>query len=187
MEKFVIEEPCTLEFKTNCASLTISFNSGQLYHVQAPAFPITKVKFPIGGEFTANCQIVGATPGIKKPKEILKPEQDRFYNSRLFHVVYNADLKDSPARIFYDTGRCEIGPSFKNYPYQYQKFILEHEKGHCFYSDEFNCDIFALNEFLQKGFNLSQAYGALKYVLQKSPQNIQRIEKIYNQIEKISK
>ena len=40
---------------------------------------------------------------------------------------------------------------------------------------------------MQKGFNLSQAYGALKYVLQKSPQNIQRIEKIYNQIEKISK
>jgi hypothetical protein len=181
MQPFNIEEPTTISFKTAPNfTLTVNFKSGQVYHIQVTDRTETKVKFPVSGEFYANAEIIKTTPGIEKPKKIKLPEQDRFFNARLFHVVYNPELKHSPAQIYYEIGRCETGPAFKLMPYQFQKFILDHEKAHCFFSDEFNCDCWALNNFLQSGFNASQAYFALEFGLKKSSFNVSRVEKVYN-------
>jgi hypothetical protein len=153
MNVFHIEEPQTIEFKTKPGELlkVQFFGPSHLYHLQICEKETTKVKFPDSNKFTSNCHIIGATAGIEKPKIIEADKQDRFFNPRLFHVVFNPKLLQSPAQIYYETGRCEVGPKFNTMPYQVQKFVLDHEKAHCFYSDEFSCDKWALNNYLQNG------------------------------------
>lgn len=186
---FHVEEPQTIEFKTRPGDLLkIHFaGSGQLYHLQICEKQTTKVKFPEADKFTSNCPAIGATSGIEKPKNIEPDKQDRYFNPRLFHIVFNPKLNGSPAQIYYEIGRCEVGPKFQTLPYQVQKFILEHEKAHCFYSNEFSCDKWALNSYLQQGFNATQAFIALDQYLSKAPENIKRIKAVYNQLKTLQK
>lgn len=188
MNIFHVEEPQTIEFKTRPGEmLKIHFAGGHLYHLQICESNLTKVKFPESNKYTSNCFATGSTPGIEKPAKIEVDKQDRFFNPRLFHVVFNSKLNGTQAQIYYEIGRCEVGPRFQTLPFQVQKFILEHEKAHCFYSDEFSCDKWALNSYLQQGYNATQAFIALDQYLSKAPENIQRIKAVYNQLKTLQK
>ncbi len=176
---FEVEQPQTITFANPSQLLTIYLDSGEIYHLQASSNRLISVKFPDAGTFKTNAQIQGATSGIEVPKKISLPAQDRFNDKDLFHVKFNPTLTNSPARIYYEKGLCEVGPMFEALPYQFKKFILLHEKGHFFYSNEFNADLYALNYFMQSGYNASQAYFALEMVLKKSKENIERIDKAY--------
>jgi hypothetical protein len=181
MNSFKISEPSTVNFSTG-NNLQVFFSNGLPYHVEATSNQNKNVKFPVPGVYYSPNRINSINPGIKYPKIIKMPEQDRYFNKFNFHIVEVPELKNTPARIFYETGRCEVSPSFLKMPFQFQKFIIEHEKGHFYYSDELNADIYALNSFMQQGFNYSQAYFALENLLTKNQLNLQRIKTIYNTI-----
>jgi hypothetical protein len=183
---FEISEPSTVNFATN-TNLQVFFKSGLPYHVEATDHKNKDVKFPVAGIYFTKNSVNKITPGIKYPKKIAMPKQDRYFNKFNFHVVVNKDLDNTPARIFYETGRCEVSPKFLKMPFQFQKFILEHEKGHFYYSDEFSADVYALNSFMQQGYNFSQAYYALSNILTPNKMNLQRINTIYNNIGDLQK
>ena len=178
--EFVIDQPTTVTFSNTSNLLKIFFESGEIYHLQPSTNRKIEVKFPDNGTYKIyNDMILGARPGVEKPKKYTLPPQDRFNDKTNFHVVFNPDLKGSPARIFYEKGLCEVGPMFEALPYQFKKFILAHEQGHFFFSDEQAADLYALNQFMQCGYNASQAYFALEMVLKHSQENTERIKTLF--------
>ena len=176
---FEISEPTTITFICN-GVLNIKHENGLIYHLQETTNKRVKVKFPRVGFYESKNEIDLINLGIELPPTIENThKQDRSFSASNFEVVYNPNLTHTPARIFYEIARCEVGPKFKQYPTQWQQFIIEHEKAHLRYSSEFGADIAALNSFLKQGFNSSQAFYALSEVLTKKPQNLQRIKEIY--------
>jgi hypothetical protein len=180
---FEITEETSILFANNPASpLKIFFAAGGLYHLQATNQKNVLVKFPVNGKFQTSAEILKITSGIERPSKAPENVRDRNFDLALFHVVYNPSLLYTPARVFYNAGRCEIGPNFETLPYQFKQFILEHEKGHFYYSKENDADTYALNRFMARGFNASQAFFALEMVLKQTPENILRFKKIFNNI-----
>ena len=104
---------------------------------------------------------------------------------KAYRIVENFDLVGSPARINRKAGIIEISPAFKQLNEQEQEFILLHEKGHFFYADEFCCDLFAMVNYLNKGYNKSQAYQCMHKVLKLHPINQQRIKQIFDNLQKV--
>jgi hypothetical protein len=100
-----------------------------------------------------------------------------------FKVVYNPELKITPARNYYVKGRIETGDVYRKQPYPIRVFILLHEYGHFLYSDESNADIWAANEFIRRGYNNSSAYYALANVLNfNSQKNRDRLIKLFKNL-----
>lgn len=183
---FIIDQPTTVTFSNTSNLLKIFFKSGEIYHLQPATRKTIDVKFPDIGEYKVyNTNILGARAGFEIPKKYTLPAQDRFNDKTSFHVVFNPDLVGSPARIFYEKGLCEVGPMFEALPYQFKKFILYHEQGHFFFSDEQAADLYALNNFMQAGYNASQAYYALEMVLKHSKENTERIKTLFEKAGKI--
>ena len=114
----------------------------------------------------------------KKPIKVFYPERQR---EKPIQIVFNPELDENstPARIFTELGVIEIGKKFLPLPPQQKMFILLHEYGHLFYKDEHKTDIYALKNYLQLGFNPSQAFRALSEVLHRSPENLKRIEGLF--------
>lgn len=186
--RFEISAPSTALIQTpKNGPLIILNDSGLIWHKQNTFKPISAVKIPFAGRFETNGKILDVKKGIKIPNSLKLPAKTRNFDSSNFQVVHNPNLKHTPARIFYDKGICEVSTAFKNLPIQWQEFILLHEKAHFKYEAEQDADRWALNEFLQKGFNASQAFFALRDVLRKSEENLNRQREIYKQIETLIK
>lgn len=108
------------------------------------------------------------------------PDRNRYKN---VEVALNTELEGTPARIFTDTGAIEVDNKFLSYPLPFQKFLLYHELAHLFYSSEENCDLFALVAMLRLGYNRSMSFYTMSNCLSRSVENIQRMERILNQIQ----
>lgn len=118
----------------------------------------------------------------ERPKFTLPPaERNKF---KPFNIEINPNLKGTPARIFTDVGKVEIGQNFKQYPPQIRLFILLHELGHFYYITEWKADLFAAYWYINLGYNASNAFYALSKVLSHSPANTERLQKLFNQITK---
>ena len=181
MQVIEISGPQFVTFETNPARpLLIYKKGGAVYHIQRSKNNFTGVKFPKSGVYSSKCKIIDVKENLPSSYLPDLPRKDRNYDPEKFHIVYNPNLAQTPARIYYEIGRCEVGPSFYAYPIQWQKFILLHEKGHLFYSGEHEADLYAVKEFMKAGYNYSQAYYAMSQVLKNSTENISRIEKILN-------
>ena len=112
------------------------------------------------------------------------PKPDRNFSTDIKIVMGQPDkMKGSPARIYPAIGQVEVHPDTLSLPLPIQEFILFHEIGHCKYKDEFNADIYALNEFLKRGYNTSMAFYALADILRTNPANMKRIKKIFRTIQ----
>lgn len=108
------------------------------------------------------------------------PPIEKYYPRKKFKYVYNPLLTGTPARHFFKKGIIEYGKDFLKQPFPIRVFILCHEVGHCFYSDEHSADLFATKLFLSKGYNKTSAYYALKNVLNlSSSHNMERVEKLF--------
>lgn len=116
--------------------------------------------------------------------KLYEPERNR---ERPFKIVYNSSLGEhaTPARIYTNMlpAKIEIGKRFFLYPIQVRMFILLHELGHLYYKDEHKCDLFALKNFIELGYNISQGFYALSKVLHPNETNKQRILKLFKEIE----
>ena len=141
------------------------------------------------------------------------PEYER-NDIKDFVIVDNFNLTGSPARVFVKEGRVEKGRKFYELPKPLRVFILLHEIGHFFYGltpkdfdaaskmsqkdgedyiskrrneSEKKCDLFALIHYLNFGYNRSMAYYALKTVLSRSQDNVDRVKELANNIQKTQK
>lgn len=179
MNVIKIYEPSTCNLSGG--NITILMANNKIYHVENTGHLNKDVKFPFAGTFYTKNKVNNIRQGINYPKKLKLPKTDRNFNKHLFTIKVNPKLKQTPARIFYETGVCEVSPAFLKLPFQFQKFILEHEKAHFFYSDEIAADMCALNSYGQMGYNLSQAFFCLDNVL-KGHQKSQRVSYLENTI-----
>jgi hypothetical protein len=150
--------------------------------------PRIKFNIPDTGSYTGNVDYdIVKICSIEIPSTFPKlppADRDRIKSTT---VIYNPDLQGTPARIYTDSGVIEVGKRFLELIKPVQRFLLWHEKGHLFYSEEENCDMYALVNFLREGYNQSTGYYALSKVLKVSAQNIDRIKANFKNIQKIRK
>lgn len=102
-------------------------------------------------------------------------------------VVRNDELQDTIARNYTEIGLIEFGPRYYQLMKPMQIFIYLHELGHFFYSDEFNCDLYALVNFVRMGYNLSTAYYTLQHSLNKTQLQIDRMKELFDKMNSIQK
>lgn len=130
-----------------------------------------------------NFDVIESKPlEIKRDRiKLYKEERD---NEKPIQIVYNEDLSGTPARIFSQRTPAivEVGPKFYTFPPQVRMFILLHEYGHMFYKDEHKTDLYALKQYINLGLNISQAFYALAKVLHRSPANMERIKKLFEEL-----
>lgn len=148
--------------------------------------PRIKFNIPDPGKYTGNVpfEVVKIVP-IEIPNRMpqLPPaNRDRW---KPVQLVYNNNIGQTPIRIFTETGIIEYNDRFLSFIKPIQIFLIEHEKGHMFYTSEEDCDLFALVNFLRMGYNQSTALFALTHVLHRSRENIERFKNLFDHIQKI--
>lgn len=142
-----------------------------------------KINFPCAGNYYINFDY----EKIKyKPLEAVNfigslPQKERNREKNI-KVMFNPELKGTPARIYTDLGLIEIGAKFNKLSLSEKAFVLLHEYGHFFYKTEYKTDLFALYHFIRIGFNPSSAFNCLKDVLGDTPESNKRILNLYSQI-----
>lgn len=102
--------------------------------------------------------------------------------------VYNKDLDritTTPIRIYSEIGVVEYGDRYLSYTKPVQKFLYFHELGHMFYREEENCDMYALINFIRAGYNQSTAFYLMEHILHRTPQKIDRMRALFNNIQKL--
>ena len=176
-------------FATPCTVCNV-WRNGVLYHEREFKTPVLFFTFNAvkPGEYTFSqpVQKTEAT-GLKKLSTwgINLPAKERHYKAD-FYIIKNPNY-EGRARMYKETGEIQTGQGFDGLNEQIQEFILLHEIGHFYYSTEWKCDLYALMQFLKKGYNQSQAFIALEKVLSHSAENSDRINKIKNQLIKLDK
>lgn len=144
--------------------------------------PRIKFRMPVPGLYNSDndFEIVKTVP-VEIPDDLpsLPPaERDRWKG---INVTYDPELMFT-ASIDTNAGTIYVGKKFRSLIKPVQIFIIEHEKGHFFYETEEKCDLFALVNFIRMGYNESTAYFALANVIRRSPQQMQRVRELFNQI-----
>jgi len=76
-------------------------------------------------------------------------------------VVINPDLKGTPAQTIPGIRLIQFQPEFEIWPEPVKMFIYLHELGHFHYESCFDADLYALKNFFEMGYNISQAIYAL--------------------------
>jgi len=159
-------------------------------HIRMPKTPdVCRVEFFTDNPFGIKTQLKSDC----KPRRVdwsdpkLKPQVMRNYRLEDIRTIYT-DLgyrngSGTPARHFvtgpnrgiieYDRNAAE------KLPQQIWEFIKRHELAHYFYDDEDLADLWALYKFAEDGYSMSQAENALVHVLDHSPDNVNRIMKLY--------
>ena len=187
MKKFKLCEPATILFyPCDCVIIITDEHHREIYkrHIKNEIVgTLQSLNLPRYGEYYTNVKIFDILPLIKNNINFQLYEPERNGRYKPFEIVKNFDdsqMKGSPARIFTEVGRIELGKKFYQYTPQIRLFILLHELGHFFYKTEHKTDLFALYYYLLMGYNKSQALYALTKVLHPNQNNKQRILKLYN-------
>lgn len=145
--------------------------------------PRIKFNIPdVGSYKSSNSFDVTKVVDLEKPKlDFTLPPYER-HRLKDFIIVDNPRLTGTPARIFTEEGIVEKGRDFYRFSRPMRIFFLLHEVGHFYYKTEEFCDLFALVNFLQMGYNMSTAMYCLTNVLKRNEQNKKRVLYIYNQM-----
>lgn len=133
-----------------------------------------KIKLVVIGANIEKCIISDLVPNEVKFNFV--PEVNRNINPNDLKICWVDDLKFTPAQIRMSKATMYFSRKhFKNYDQPTRYFIKLHELGHVFCDSEEGADKYALYWFLKKGYNLSSAYNALRNVLRKNEDAIQRM------------
>jgi len=104
------------------------------------------------------------------------PETKRQYSIKDFRFVANTKLP-SPARMFTKIPVIQYNPILmRKHSEPVQKFVIYHEFGHYYFDDEKLADRWAINRFLNDGYNMSSANYGLTHVLGNSEENLERMK-----------
>lgn len=183
-----IEKPCTLyvQFTGNLPRKFMLYRNNRPYYVRYLNGRTPRIKFniPDPGNFTGSAPFtVCKQTDIEIPDNLpLLPDYERD-RVKDVTIVHNPELVGTPARIYTQEGKIETGRDFKNFPDPFKIFFLLHEIAHLYYKTEEKCDQFALIFFLKWGHNRSTAMYCLTHVLKKSPGNVRRMLKLFDNIQ----
>ena len=184
---FTITKPSTVHLRLPVHTERVNvFLKGMLYFFREINGKFGSIKFNLchAGTYEVNTgTITKITPIEITPLPFTMPNPDRD-RIKKYRIVYNPSLTGSPARNFTNIGLIETGTKFKTYPFPVRFFILLHEIGHFYYSDETNCDLFAAKTFVKMGYNNSTAYYSLSKVLHPSETNNKRLEQLFKHLNK---
>lgn len=187
-----IQKPCRLVFQTNTGGklFVLSDSRGKPYYIKdtKPGFITMRMNVITPGVYYSNFKTLGLSQQPIKyfaGPELPKPDRDL---QRPFKIVRNKEVQ-GPARIWaalhpdhMDSTIIETGPMFDTLPTEIQRFIILHEQGHFFYSDEIGADTWALCKFLKEGGNPSQALIALEKYIHYTPANMERIHSLFSKV-----
>lgn len=152
-------------------------NKNRLYYQREAKS--AKVNFPKSGfYFFKNCKIINQLPLQKNVPNFELPIPERRREVKFPKIVFN-DKFNSPARINTHESIIELGKNFKSLSIPSRLFILLHEIGHLYYTNEHYCDLFAYYHFCKLGYNNSQAFYALSKVLTLHDENLKRLKKLF--------
>lgn len=158
---------------------------GEIYYFRFPNVPRIKLNIPDVGVYTGNIPFqVVKTTAIKTPDnypQLPTPERNRWKTPKF---IYDASLKGTPAICYSDEGVIAHSPEYYKFPPTLRLFIDLHEIGHFFYRTESYCDQWALTNYLRMGYNRCMAYYALYSLLSRTNENMERLEKIFDNIQK---
>lgn len=110
--------------------------NGELYFFRRLGGKYASIKFNVCSpgfyETDINCSDIIIKPISIEPLNIKLPPIER---NRLkeFRIIFNPDLKGTPACNYTKDGVIEYGWKFKSYPYPIKLFILCHEYAHFYY------------------------------------------------------
>ncbi len=184
-----IEKPCTIVCKfsnSDESDIWKVSNMDRVFHYREFKEPPieAKISFPRIGKYYSNKEIESIKTFPLETFDIISvmPKTERDYNPENIYVEKVQDLANTPARTWAKEGYIQAGSVLDTYPSQWAFFILLHELGHQKYFTEWKTDLFALYQFLKLGYNESQAFYALSKILNRKPDNIERIKNLYNVI-----
>lgn len=161
-----------------------SEQNGRLHYFRPNKKGLKKitVNFPRPGFYGIEGKAAAELLPLKKityPVNLPKAEREKSAAPGEIFLTENFDVKHTPARINARSGEVQICAGFEDLPNEVRFFILLHELGHRQYKTETLCDQYALKNFLERGYNPSQAVIALTRILTPSPQNMERINNIF--------
>ena len=147
-----------------------------------------KINLPINGDFATDrntpFEIIKSGPlevsTLKKPLPL--PDRNFTFDGLTIKEGKPEEMGNTPARIYPKLKLIEIHPKWYNYPAPIRLFIALHELGHLRYKSEESADLWALNEYLKLGYNMSMAYYALSEILHRNKANIARINSMFNNV-----
>lgn len=182
-----IERPQTarLTFESAPRSFRIFSEKNNRLHYYRPNLKRLKtieVNFPRPGFYAIEGNAAAELLPLKKriyPVTLPAPERTNSAAPNEVFLTENFDVAHTPARINAATGEVQICAGFEDLPNEVRFFILLHELGHRHYKTETLCDQFALKNFLERGYNPSQAVIALTRILRPTPDNYERINNIF--------
>ncbi len=182
-----IDTPATVLVKFsnagNSAVWKVSTKDGAYHNRVFDGVPTTaKISFPRTGKYFSNKEIEAIKILPLETIDIFEkvPEPERDHNPEKIYIEKIEGLTNTPARTWAKDGYIQTGESFEGLNSQMKLFILLHELGHQKFTTEWKTDLFALAHFLNLGYNESQAFYALTSVLNRKPDNIDRIKKMFN-------
>lgn len=192
-----VNNPCTIyvRFVEEMPRIFLldSVSAGEGYYFRYLDGKTPRIKFnvPDSGVYNTNVpvELVKISPiEIPGNTPTLPPaNRDRFKPVTLW---YNPELDSkatTPIRIYTEPGIIEYGDRFKSFISPIQKFLMLHEQGHFFYTEEENCDMYALVNFVRMGYNQSTAYYALAHILSRHGDAVKRLKTLLNNIQKVRK
>ena len=155
------------------------YRNGNLYHIRRTKGREVAFKAMKPGFYQVYPEPIRITPEAMnfKPVEALPPP-DRNQGKKA-SIRVNRNLSGTPARIFPATGVIEVGETFHTLPEQAKLFILLHELGHFYYTQEKDADHYALYHFNKMGGNPSQSVYTLAMFLTDTPENKARINSLF--------
>ena len=188
-----IAEPCTVYIKflqeiPRCFILGHP-NTKEIFFFRYIYGNIPRIKFniPLPGDYEGNApfEIVKMTrieiPVLGLP--VLPPATRNRFKGNI-EISYNPML-ETIARNFTEVGLIEVGPRYEKLIQPIKYFILLHEQGHFFYDSEFDCDLYALVNFIREGYNVSTAYYTLEHYLSRSQEQVDSVKELFIKINSI--
>lgn len=179
--------PKTVIFAAANIGVANIYRNGKLYAEKPFLSSQFQFNFPFKGKYLivsdTDIKIKEVKPIEKIQHNIVLPLPDRDKVFKVNKIVFD-DSKPSPARIFTDVGIICVNRKFLSYPVEVRLFILLHEIGHFYYTEEYKCDTYAAYHFLEWGCNPSQAFESLAGVLHDNATNDKRIDNIFNLLKK---
>lgn len=185
-----VSKPCTIyiHFKNESPRIFNLYDSaGDKYFFRYLDGKTPRIKFnvPDIGSYTGNNFDILKVVPIEIPNTLPRlpaANRDRWKKTTL---KFNPHLQDTPCRIFTESGIIEISHYFYSLPKPIRLFLLLHEKGHFFYTSEFDCDLYALVNYLRMGYNRNMAFYSLASILKRSNSETNRIKMLLKHINTI--
>lgn len=183
-----IDKPATLLVKFSSpvdsgSSWIVSTKDGAYHSRVFDGEPsAAKISFPRVGRYYSNKEIAAIKILPLETFDIFDkvPEPERDYNPESVYIEKAENLTNTPARTWAKDGYIQTGEKFDKLNSQQKFFVLLHELAHQRFTTEWKTDLLALAHFLKLGYNESQAFYSLTNVLNRKPENIDRIKKMLN-------